>query len=521
MKSTTSASHRLHAHETSVVPKRRKKWKLFKNFSMLFFPLLLLGYIGLATFAYLTNPFTKHTIVQEPFQTALNPQGQLELTQQFDLHTHSNRFYNTLVWLKSGQHIFNNVYVGGKKAKGTEVDQIIAEIHELRFNPAEPYLISGDHFSTLYPRSLGIFYHSLLDPRTALNQEDWLHREQIYAQTTAYALEAYKDAPALTTTIVPVGTKDVSFMNVYRPPSDTLFSLLYALDVMSDTSSIENAYPFSAPQKMTLNTSSLAKNLTATYKLSLQKHLQSYLSSVVDPQTGLVRTDILLSSVKDVTQRQSSFYDNVVLWKTQQLAQKLDITPRDDQRLSDLKKKILARFWVEDQGCFLEDLSAEAQTDGFYSSDWLIVLSTQFLDPAKPEERKYLEKCVAYIQKEKLDQPFGLKYQTKLVKSRQFPVVRYLAPQYGSTTIWSNWGQEYIKLLALLYKNTGDEKYLVTAQTQLDAYTQNIEKYKCYPEVYDKDGQIFKNLFYKSVCQTGWVVSYEQAREMVRATAKQ
>lgn len=168
-------------------------------------------------------------------------------------------------------------------------------------------------------------------------------------------------------------------------------------------------------------------------------------------------------------------------------------------------------------GCFLEDQSPEALRQNYYSSDWLIVLSTGFLDPRNAGDRQYYQSCVKYIQDHKLDRPFGIKYQQQLRPWRLYPLVRIGAPQYGSTAIWSNWGMEYAKLLALLFQSTGNQAYLDEADYQIDQYTDNIIKYECYPEVYDENGQMFKNLFYKSVCQTGWVVTYEQAKALVNS----
>jgi len=68
-----------------------------------------------------------------------------------------------------------------------------------------------------------------------------------------------------------------------------------------------------------------------------------------------------------------------------------------------------------------------------------------------------------------------------------------------------------------LARETGDEVYLSEADRQLGAYAFNIKRYRGYPELYDSSGDFFKTPFYKSVRQTGWVVSYEQARELVEA----
>jgi len=292
--------------------------------------------------------------------------------------------------------------------------------------------------------------------------------------------------------------------------------LFYALEVMLSTATLEETYPMQVPGKFPLQTNDAANKLLREYREPLLRHYLLY-QNVIDPQTGLVKKDILLSGTKDIAKRQSAFYDNVIFWRTEQLAQKLGVIPENQPKLDTLKQKIVRNYWDNEMGCFLEDQSADAMKNKYYSSEWLIVLSTGFLDPSKDTDREIYQSCVKYIQDAKLDEPFGLKYQQQKRPERLYPLVRLTAPEYGSTNIWSNWGMEYAKLLVLLYQETGSTDYLDEAQHQIDAYSENIIKYGCYPEVYDENGKMFKNLFYKSVCQTGWVVTFEQAKAMLGA----
>ncbi len=474
------------------------------------------AFLCLAIASYVTNPFNKFSLVQQPFFTQTDGNGQFELIKNEDISIKNNFLYQIFANLKGAYYITSNVYSQPNTAHASQLNDIIRQIHELRFSPQNIFLISGDHFSMLYPRSLGIFYHSLLDPRTALDQNDWKNREDIYLRTTAYALNVFDKAPSLSTTISPVGRHSVALINVYQPPSDTLYSLLYALRTMQTSDDIKSVYAYPSESTAELHTQAAAQELLQKYTPSLQRHYRNYTDYVIDKNTGLVRKDILLSGTKDVAKRHSAFYDNVILWKTKQLAQQLHIVPENHTELQDLKTKIIANFWKDNPGCFIEDLS---RPQYHYSSDWLIVLSTGFLDPKNEQERKYFEGCISYIQKEKLDQPFGLRYQQTNQSDHEYIVTRLFAPAYGGTAIWSNWGMEYIKLLTILSQQTNQKEYLATAQQQLKSYSDNIVKYRCYPEVYDKNGKMFKTLFYRSVCQTGWVVSYEQARKMVEATA--
>lgn len=479
-------------------------------------PTLVVAYLIVAILSYLTNPFAKYSVVRVPFQTELQSNGQLTIVREAGLRLRTSRFFGVFAKLKSAYHIVGNVYNGTKRAPADTLDEIISDIHKLRFDPSEPYLISGDHFNMLYIRSLGIFYATLLDPRTALNEEDWLNRQQIYLQTTVYALEVFNNANALSTTIVPVGETSVTLMNIYAPPSDSLYSLFYALDAMRSSASLTSTYPMQVPAKFPLQTSDAANELVKQYREPLLRHYLLY-QNIIDPSTGLVRKDILLSGTKDIAKRQSAFYDNIIFWKTEQLAQQLGIVPENLEKLSTLRTKILETYWSSEIGCFLEDQSPEAIKNNYYSSDWLIVLATGFLNPKNDADRQMYQSCVRYIQDNKIDEPFGLKYQQQERPWRLYSLVRVGAPEYGSTAIWSNWGMEYTKLLILLYQTTSNTAYLDKAQQNIDAYSENIIEYGCYPEVYDDKGKMFKNFFYKSVCQTGWVVTFEQAKAMLNA----
>lgn len=470
-------------------------------------------------FAHITNPFTSLNTVTEPYSSVYKENGQLQLLTNADLSLRSSSVYKDFALFKASIHIINNVYSGGQKARSSGVEDIIDSIHLLRFDPSKPYIISGDHFSIFYPRSLGIFYSSTLDPRTARSDLDWSNRQRSYLQSTAYALNVYQHSPTLSTTIVPLGENAVTLINIYAPPSDTLYSLLYALRVMQTSDEIKQTYPFPSSSRYTLQTTDAANTLLALYRSSLQYHLSAFTNQFYDPQIGLIKTTLLLSGAKDIAKRQGAFYDNVIFWKTNKLAQELGLIPQDSQFLDEYKQRILTAFWLPNEKHFLEDQSQEASAGKYYSSDWLITLMTGFLDPSNPSDLTYLEQSVQYIQAEKLDQPFGLHYQQQDRSSREYLIPRLFGPEYGGTAIWSLWGMEYIKLLALLFEHTHSLPYLLQAQHQLEAYTANIVKYRGFPEVYDAKGNMFRNLLYTSVRQTGWVVSFEQARDMVEAAS--
>jgi hypothetical protein len=307
---------------------------------------------------FISNPFRKLTIVRSIFSTVLL-KGQLMLLKSGSLKIKNNPLSKGFAWIKAGTHILKNAIIAAPRAQGTTVEEIIASIHRLRFNPSFPYIISGDHFSMLYPRNLGIFYYSILDPRVALNDQDWLNKERKYLQTTAYALEAFSRASRLSTTVVPVGMRSVSLINIFAYPSDTLYGILHALNVMISSRQFYDTYPFVSKRTYVLHTASASKELLQDYMVALKKLYKDYRKQVFDEKTGLIRQNLHLSSHLDTKIRSSSFYDNVIFWKTTQLAHNLDIIDVEETFLKDLKKRILETYWDEEHGYFLDDLSSE------------------------------------------------------------------------------------------------------------------------------------------------------------------
>lgn len=505
-------------YQAEVIKKHRagKRKRAKRQVERLFYLCLFL-----ALFAHLTNPFTWLSVVQDPFDVTNGAQNQLILTTVTPIYVSQNPVYRSIAELKSGWHIFINRFRGGPKTRATHAEQIIKEIHRKRFNPNYPYLISGDHFSVLYPRSLGIFYNALLDPRTALDETDWFNRQALYLKTTAYTLSVFEKTTRLSTTIVPIGPNGVTILNIFSPPSDTLYSLLYALTVLRDSDFIKQLYPFEREEgAYPLRTTEAAGRLLLEHEKSLTLYIKEYADTVLDPDTGLILSSAVLSGTKDSVIRHEAFYDNVIFWATQKLAMKLNLIPENEKYLADLKSRILSKYWDTSLGYFREDFSSwNISQNENYSSDWLIALMTGFLSPNNPDDLPYITKSVAYIAERGINKPFALRYQSDQ-HERLHPVVRMFAPSYGTTAIWSNWGMEYSKLLLQLYETTCSEQYLSEAEMNVNRYRENIEKYRGYPEVYTDSGNLFTETLYTSVRGTGWVVNFEQAEAMLEWTEK-
>ncbi len=474
-------------------------------------------FVILALYADTLNPFQRLNRIKKIFY-ATDDGRAINLTRKGALIVRTALWWRAFAYFKCAWHIVSNVRAG-TRARGKTLETIIGDIHRLRFDPRKPYLISGDHFNVLYPRNLGIFYHATLDAHTVLSENDWRDRQRIYLQTVAYALDVFSIYGDCTTTIVPVGPRAVCPINIYRYPSDALYGILYGLASLMGVTGPYDQY-FSEDPTYTLTTTTSARELLERYREPLSNLLATYYGRVYDARTGLVRKDIALASAKDSVLRESSFYDNVIFWKTVSLAQELGFAVPNAVDLPTLKVHILETYWSETSGHFIDDLSNEAIAGAYYSADWLVVHFTGFLDARDPTERRYLQRAVDYTIEHELDAPFPLRYQDSNHSHREVLLVRLVVPAYGGSAIWSFWGAEFIKLLIVLSRFEERSDYLSRAQKHIVTYEKNIVRYKGYPEVYDAQGKMLRALLYKSVRQTGWVVGFEQARALLRSVTK-
>lgn len=472
--------------------------------------------LTLAILAVVTNPFSRWTIVRLPFR-AETRKGVMALDQKHAITVRNSVGWRLFAYAKAGVHILETRYIRSAKAPSSTVTGIIKDIHSLRYDPSKLLLISGDHFSPLFVRNLGVFYYPMLDTSILSDKQDWFNRQAVYLQTLAFALETFKQSKTLTTTIVTTSPRGVTCINFYAYPSDTLYGMLYALASLGGQEP-GRAYDYGT-ELQTLATTGAANSLKRDYSASLAELYHGYKATVFDDKAGLIRKDVHMSGAKDITRRESSFYDNVIFWKTTELAMRLGIIERDDKFLAELKSRILKTFWLPNEGYFLEDLSDEGRAHKYYSSDWLVVLFTGFLDPAKKTERHYFSRSVEYIQREKIDQPFAIKYQNDTRAHRQFLAVRIAVASYGGDAVWSFWGMEYIKLLLKLYQITGEDRYIVAADYHIAQYKKNMIRDAGFPEVYDKQGALLQTPLYRSIRQTGWVIGFEQVLA-IRRTIK-
>ncbi len=457
---------------------------------------------------HVTNPYAQLSIVRQPYKTSVE-NGLIRVTKVGSLRAWSGTLANLAGYYKSGFLIVQARYFGGRKTKASTAGAIVAEIHRLRFDPSKPYLISGDQFSVLYARNLGVFYNALLNPNTALGQEDWECRQRIYLQSALFALDAFSAAKAITTTLVPVGVRIVALTQVHpgSVASDSVYGLLYALHALQDS----RRYSSKIHQ---LQTTQATREVVQARATDLRMLVDLYVKQVCDPKTGMVRSGLDLASARDGALRDRSFYDMVIVWKTLKLARQLGVSDISQDKLAVMRADIIKTYWDKSEGHFRDDLTAKP-ANANYSSDWLIALPTGFLQPDKPEDQPYLTRSVAFIRAQGIDEPFPIKYQASNAGVKAPWAVRTFVPNYGGDAIWSYWGAQYITLLAQLAASTGEPVYQAQAIQYRDMYRRKMEQYRGFPETFTAQGDFLQNAVYKSIRQTGWVVQFEEAEWLI------
>jgi hypothetical protein len=282
------------------------------------------------------------------------------------------------------------------------------------------------------------------------------HQEKV-KQTLDYALTIFQKHNQITTTITPSGTP----YNVYHYAVDSLPSLINALKTLNDQELINQYKPF------------------------LESEITKFFNLVIEKETGLVKRKNF-SSMKDYSKRKSSCYDNCMVAFLANNLKKLNlINPFEKYNYPQLIKQ---QFWNGQY--FYDDLNKQNYVAGDAN---LFPFALGIFN-----DQEMLKSCLNHIQKEKLDQPFPLKYTNH--RPEHFIWLEFLVRGYEKDTLWQHMAPLYIKLTQ------------ITDQEKFDHYhqqmTQLIEKHKNFLEVFHPNGQPFKSPFYH--CDQGmlWAANY-------------
>jgi len=333
-------------------------------------------------------------------------------------------------------------------------DQICRKIVRDCWN-GQYFQTSTNNFPQFWTRDFGWCTASLIK----------LGYEAEVKQTLKYALNRFHEADQITTTITPKG-KPFDF------PTRAVDSIPWLIHSIK-----------------------LSKLYYGNYRDFINKEIQALFDEVINLETGLVKQNLHVSSMKDFSVRQSSCYDNCMIALLAKDLQGMTglMNPFKDY---DYAKLIVKHFW--NGSYFYDDLSKQEYVAGDAN------IFPFVLGVAGDEDM--LRSALNMIQVAGLDKPLPLKY-TANRQGVKFIRQEYFLRNYESDTIWTHMGPLYIKLMQRVDKWQADE--------YVKGYTKLIEKYLSYPEVLvglegDQDVPVkpFKTPFY--TCDRGmlWAANY-------------
>jgi hypothetical protein len=181
-----------------------------------------------------------------------------------------------------------------------------------------------------------------------------------------------------------------------------------------------------------------ATDLVERHRAWLKDEIAHYYAKVVDPATGLVRSDRKYSAHRDTVENRSNAYGNTMVAL---LAKTIEETgwfasPFERHFEGDYGRLLLEHFWAGDHfrdALDDETVSGEANIWPFYAG----VVG----DP------DVVATALAYLEGHGFCDPFPLRYETTRRPEREVWLTRQLLPDYQGTTVWTSLGAMYLQVL--------------------------------------------------------------------------
>ena len=232
----------------------------------------------------------------------------------------------------------------------------------------------------------------------------------------------------------------------------------------------------------------LSKVPYLAYQEFLDKEIARFYKDVINPITGLVRPDRHFSSMKDLSKRKSSCYDNCMV---AMLAANLKSMKLDNPFLKNEYPALIKKhFW--NGKFFFDDLSQQDYVAG--DANLFPFALGIITDP------EMMNVALAAIRAEKLDEPLPLRYTAS---RKSIPFVwqeKVVLRNYEGNTSWTHMGLLYIKLMQQIDP--------IVAAEYKKKYTDAIEKYKGFVEVYSPSGKPYSSWYYAADRSMLWAANY-------------
>jgi hypothetical protein len=213
-------------------------------------------------------------------------------------------------------------------------------------------------------------------------------------------------------------------------------------------------------------------DLVERYRPWLEAEIAHYYEMVVDPSSGLVRSDRKFSAHRDTVVNRSNAYGNTMVAL---LAKTIEETgwfasPFERHFEGDYGRLLVQHFWVGDHfrdALGDETVSGEANIWPFYTG----VIG----DP------EVVAAALAYLDANGFCDPYPLRYETTRRPEREVWLTRQFLPDYQGSTVWTSLGAMYLQVL-----RTVDP---VLAASEIARYVEWIERDGTFWEVMNARGQ--------------------------------
>ena len=263
-------------------------------------------------------------------------------------------------------------------------------------------------------------------------------------------------------------------------------SLAYALDVWTKrrshiTTTIHyfdrpgDVYEYgvdSLPLFMAALRSADALDLVERHRVWLEAEIGHFYEMVVDPATGLVRSDRKFSAHRDTVVNRSNAYGNTMvalLAKTIEGSGRF-ASPFQRHFEGEYDRLLLEHFWAGDHFRDTlgdETVSGEANIWPFYTG---VISDPESVAPA-----------VAYLDANGFCDPYPLRYETSRRHEREVWLTRHVLPDYQGSTVWTSLGAMYLQVLRTVAP--------ALAATETARYVGWIERDGTFWEVMDARGE--------------------------------
>jgi hypothetical protein len=217
-----------------------------------------------------------------------------------------------------------------------------------------------------------------------------------------------------------------------------------------------------------------ASELVERHRSWFQAEVAYFAERVVDPATGLVRSDRKYSAHRDTVENRSNAYGNTMvalLAKTLAETGWLD-SPLERHFRGDHGRLLLDHFWDRDhfRDALGDDtVSGEANVWPAYAG---VVTDPSVVEPA-----------LRHLATNGFCDPYPLRYETARRPEREVWLTRHLLPDYQGSTVWTSLGAMYLQVLEPI------DPVLAAAETT--RYVELIERDGTFWEVLDATGQSY------------------------------